>query len=125
MIRGNSRAAGGFEAAPQVKATGEEISKAGFDDKNWQVATVPGTVLTTMIDRGLYPDPDYGLKQSGIPESLAHQDYWYRVEFRTPVAARGRSLTLTFEGVNYAAEVWMNGKKLGGFAGAFLRGKLT
>ena len=32
-------------------------------------------------------------------------------------------LTLTFKGVNYAAEVWLNGKKLGGFTGAFLRGK--
>jgi Exo-beta-D-glucosaminidase Ig-fold domain/Concanavalin A-like lectin/glucanases superfamily/Glycosyl hydrolases family 2/Glycosyl hydrolases family 2, sugar binding domain/Glycosyl hydrolases family 2, TIM barrel domain len=117
--------AGGWrlEAAPQVIATGEEISKAGFADKDWLVATVPGTVLTTMIDRGIYPDPDYGLNNLSIPESLAHQDYWYRVEFKTPAAARGRRLTLNFEGVNYAAEVWMNGKKLGGFTGAFLRGK--
>jgi beta-galactosidase/beta-glucuronidase len=37
--------------------------------------------------------------------------------------SRGQRLTLTFEGVNYAAEVWLNGKKLGGFTGAFLRGK--
>jgi hypothetical protein len=110
-------------AAPQVKASGDEISKAGFPDKDWLVATVPGTVLTTMIDRGLYPDPDYGLNNLAIPESLAHQDYWYRVEFKAPAAARGRRLTLTFEGVNYAAEAWMNGKKLGGFTGAFLRGK--
>ncbi len=108
--------------APQVKASGEEISQAGFPDKDWLVATVPGTVLTTMIDRGIYPDPDYGLNNLAIPESLAHQDYWYRVEFKTPVEARGRRLTLTFEGVNYAAEVWMNGKRLGGFTGAFLRG---
>ena len=85
--------AGGWrlEAAPQVKATGEEISKAGFADKDWMVATVPGTVLTTMIDRGIYPDPDYGLNNLAIPESLAHQDYWYRVEFKTPAAARGRA----------------------------------
>jgi hypothetical protein len=116
--------AGGWwlAAAPQVKATGEEISKAGFDETGWLAATVPGTVLTTLIDRGLYPDPDYGLNNLAIPESLAHQDYWYRVEFKTPAATRGRRLTLTFEGVNYAAEVWMNGKKLGNFTGAFLRG---
>jgi hypothetical protein len=116
--------AGGWrlEAAPQVTAIGEEISKAGFADKDWMVATVPGTVLTTMIDRGIYPDPDYGLNNLSIPESLAHQDYWYRVEFKTPAASHGRRLALTFEGVNYAAEVWMNGKKLGGFTGAFLRG---
>ncbi len=116
--------AGGWrlQAAPEVKAAGEEISKVGFADKDWLVATVPGTVLTTMIDRGIYPDPDYGLNNLVIPESLAHQDYWYRVEFKTPTALHGRRLALTFEGVNYAAEVWVNGKKLGGFTGAFLRG---
>jgi len=108
--------------APDVKAAGEEISQPGFDDRKWLVATVPGTVLTTMVDRGLYPDPDYGLNNMAIPESLAHQDYWYRVEFKAPAAARGRRLTLTFLGVNYEAEVWVNGKKLGGFKGAFLRG---
>ena len=107
---------------PQVKASGEEMSKPGFDDKDWLVAVVPGTVLTTMVDRGIYPDPNYGLNNMVIPESLAHQDYWYRVEFKAPAVARGQRLTLTFLGVNYAAEVWLNGKKLGGFKGAFLRG---
>ncbi len=109
-------------AAPQVKATGEEISEPGFDDQSWLVATVPGTVLTTLVDRGIYPDPDYGLNNMAIPESLAHQDYWYRTGFSVPAAAHGRRLTLTFLGVNYAAEAWLNGKKLGGFKGAFLRG---
>jgi hypothetical protein len=110
-------------AAPEVTAAGEEISRPGFAAKGWLAATVPGTVLTTMIDRGIYPDPDYGLNNLAISESLAHQDYWYRVQFKTPAAVRGQRLTLTFEGVNYAAEVWLNGTKLGGFTGAFLRGK--
>lgn len=109
-------------AAPNVKASAEEISTAGFADKDWLVATVPGTVLTTMVDRGIYPDPDYGLDNLAIPESLAHQDYWYRVEFKTPAEAHGQRLTLTFEGINYAAEVWLNGKNLGAIKGAFLRG---
>ncbi len=51
--------------APNVSATGEEISIAGFNTDAWMAATVPGTVLTTMIDRGRYPDPDYGSRQSG------------------------------------------------------------
>ncbi len=118
-LRGGWRLA----AAPQVQATGAEISKAGFNDKSWMAAAVPGTVLTTMIERGIYPDPDYGLNNLAIPPSLAHQDYWYRVEFATPAATHGRHLTLTFDGVNYAAEVWLNGKRLGSFTGAFLRGK--
>ena len=109
-------------AAPQVKAAGQEISKPGFEAKDWLVAAVPGTALTTMVDRGLYPDPHYGLNNMAIPETLAHQDYWYHVEFRVPAAAEGRRLRLTFQGVNYAAEVWLNGQKLGGFKGAFVRG---
>ncbi|MGB7136809.1 MAG: LamG-like jellyroll fold domain-containing protein [Acidobacteriaceae bacterium] len=118
-VRGGWR----LTSAPDVKATGDAISDPGFDDRHWLVATVPGTVLTTMVDRGVYPNPDYGLNNMAIPESLAHQDYWYRVEFRAPAAAHGRRLTLTFLGVNYAAEVWLNGRKLGGFEGAFLRGR--
>lgn len=117
-IRGGWRLA----AAPDVHATAEEISRAGFNAGGWMVATVPGTVLTTMIDRGIYPDPDYGLNNLAIPDTLARQDYWYRVEFKTPEHAVDRRFTLTFQGVNYAAEVWLNGHKLGGFTGAFLRG---
>jgi hypothetical protein len=109
-------------AAPDVKAGGAEIAKAGFAAKDWMSATVPGTVLTTMIYRGMYPDPDYGLNNLAIPETLAHQDYWYRVEFKTPAMTAGQRLTLTFGGVNYAAEVWLNGRRLGDFTGAFLRG---
>lgn len=117
-LRGGWRLA----AAPDVKAVGGEIAQPGFAAQNWMAATVPGTVLTTMIDRGIYPDPDYGLNNLAIPETLAHQDYWYRVEFRTPQVRAGQRLTLTFQGVNYAAEVWLNGTKLGEFKGAFLRG---
>ncbi len=87
--------------APKVNADGPAISQPGFKSRDWMSATVPGTVLTTMIDRGIYPDPDYGLNNLAIPESLNKQDYWYRVEFHLPKAARGRRLTLTFEGINY------------------------
>ena len=111
-------------AEPDLKtANGETLSKPGVATKEWMDATVPGTVLTTMIDRGVYPDSDYGLNNLAIPEYLSRQNYWYRVEFKPPAQARGQRLTLTFEGVNYAAEVWLNGKKLGGMTGAFIRGK--
>jgi hypothetical protein len=108
--------------APQVSADGPAISLPGFNAKDWMVATVPGTVLTTMVDRGIYPDPDYGLNNLAIPETLNKQDYWYRVEFHTPKTARGRRLTLTFEGINYEARVWLNGQQLGSVKGAFIRG---
>ena len=108
--------------APQVKADGATISQPGYSARDWMPATVPGTVLTTMIDRGVYPDPDYGLNNLAIPESLNKQDYWYRAEFRLPKSTPGQRLTLTFEGINYAAAVWLNGKYLGSIKGAFIRG---
>jgi hypothetical protein len=116
--------AGGWQMipAPQVKADAATISVPSYRPRNWMPAVVPGTVLETMIARGIYPDPDYGLNNLAIPESLNKQDYWYRVEFPTPGGARGRRLTLTFEGINYAAAAWLNGRELGSIKGAFIRG---
>jgi hypothetical protein len=109
--------------APKVAAPGEAISRPGFGVGTWYAATVPGTVLTTMVDRGVYPDPDYGLNNLAIPESLNKQDYWYRSEFETPREGAGRHAMLTFKGINYAAEIWLNGFRIGTLRGAFIRGR--
>jgi len=116
--------AGAWEMAPEpiVSEDGAVVSQPGFNANRWWPATVPGTALTTMIDQGVYPDPDYGLNNLAIPESLNKQDYWYRSEFRIPNQARRRKLTLTFEGINYFASVWLNGRSLGSVKGAFIRG---
>jgi Exo-beta-D-glucosaminidase Ig-fold domain/Glycosyl hydrolases family 2/Concanavalin A-like lectin/glucanases superfamily/Glycosyl hydrolases family 2, TIM barrel domain/Glycosyl hydrolases family 2, sugar binding domain len=118
--------AGGWRMtpAPKVNADGAAISVPDYSARDWWPATVPGTVLTTMIDRGVYADPDYGLNNLAIPESLNQQDYWYRVEFRAPktMGGDGKRLTLTFQGINYEAAVWLNGRRLGSIKGAFIRG---
>ena len=98
------------------------MSRPGTDLAGWYTATVPGTVLATLVDRGVYPDPYYGLNNLAIPEKLARQDYWYRTSFTVPAEAGGRPLTLRLNGINYSAEVWANGVRLGTMAGAFIRG---
>lgn len=111
-------------AAPEL-GTGDPvaISRPGYrTGAPWRAATVPGTVLTTLVDRGVYPDPDYGLDNLAIPESLSHHDWWYRSEFEVPAALAGRQLRLVFNGINYAGEIWLNGERLGGTRGAFVRG---
>lgn len=108
--------------APKVTADGATLSRPGFNVDGWLDAVVPGTVLTTFIERGIYPDPDYGLNNLAIPETLNKQDYWYRMEFNLSSFLKSRRLTLTFEGINYAAEIWLNGKRLGNVRGAFVRG---
>jgi hypothetical protein len=112
-----------LQAAPQVSAKAQQISSAGFDAAGWYQTTTPGTVLTTLVDRGVYPDPDFGLNNMAIPESLNKQDYWYRTPFNVPAGFKpGQHLFVTFKGVNYEAEVWINGRKVGGMKGAFVRG---
>lgn len=110
-------------AAPEVREDATTLSRPGPATGTWRAATVPGTVLTTLVDRGVYPDPYYGLNNLKIPESLARQDYWYRTSFTVPAAAAGKRLTLVFGGINYAADVWANGRKLGDTHGAFIRGQ--
>ncbi len=117
---------GGWRLAAETDVKvkdGALISRPGFDASAWYVATVPGTVLTTLVDRGVYPDPAIGLNNLAIPESLNKQAYWYRTEIAPPAALKGRRALLTFNGVNYAAEVWLNGVRLGDMRGAFIRGQ--
>ncbi len=109
-------------AAPGISASAKQIASPGFDTHGWLAADVPGTVLTTMIARGLYPDPDFGLNNLAIPESLNKQDYWYRAEFRSPQGTDQSHLHLVLNGVNYRAMVWLNGECLGEMTGAFKRG---
>ncbi len=109
-------------AASEVTAGGATLSTAPYDTHQWMRATMPGTVLTTMIDRGIYPDSDFGLNNMDIPESLNKQGYWYRVEFQSPRATGGKHTDLIFNGINYAAQVWLNGHHLGSVKGAFQRG---
>ncbi|HKG13516.1 MAG TPA: glycoside hydrolase family 2 TIM barrel-domain containing protein, partial [Pyrinomonadaceae bacterium] len=117
--------AGGWRLreAPKVDDEGAAISTPGYSTESWLRATVPGTVLTTLVDRGVYPDPDYGLNNLSIPETLNKQDYWYRTEFTPPASAAGRRFTLTLNGVNYSAVAWLNGRRLGDVRGAFKRGE--
>jgi beta-mannosidase len=91
----------------------------------WYRATVPGTVLTTLVANGVYPEPLYGEnnRPNVIPESLARASYWYRAEFRVPGSYKDRRVWLQFDGINYLADVWVNGTKAGEIRGAFARGR--
>lgn len=113
-------------AAPELgQASGATLSRSDYaaGKTRWRAATVPGTVLTTLVDRGVYPDPDIGLNNMAIPESLSRQDWWYRSSFDVPAALQGKRLELLFNGINYAGEIWVNGTQVGRTRGAFARGR--
>jgi hypothetical protein len=108
----------------KVPEPSAQVSSASFDASGWYAATVPGTVLTTLVNNHVYPEPLYGENERPeiIPESLAHTSYWYRTVVRVPRTYRDRHVWLNFDGINYSAEVWVNGAQVGTIRGAFVRG---
>ena len=108
----------------KVPQQGNVISSASFHPKNWYAATVPGTILTTLVNNRVYPEPLYGEnnRPENIPESLVHTSYWYRAEIKIPNEYKGRHVWLNFDGINYSSTVWVNGVQVGTTRGAFIRG---
>jgi len=94
-----------------------------LDTTNWFDAVVPGTVLTSLVEYGIYPDPYYGLDNLAIPDSLCRKEWWYRLAFDNPILPKGRKAWVQFDGINYRADIWLNSRKLGNMAGAFSRGR--
>jgi hypothetical protein len=108
----------------KVPQSGADISAQSFDAAGWYKAMVPGTVLTTLVNNHVYPEPLFGEnnRPEVIPESLARSSYWYRGLIDVPKSYKGQRIWLNFDGINYSAVVWVNGKQVGAMRGAFLRG---
>ncbi len=106
-----------------VKADGATLSRPGFKDSNWIPATVPATILSSYWNIGALPDPNYGDNHLMISDSFFYSDFWYRTEFVMPRSFAGRRMWINFDGVNWKAEIYLNGEKLGRIEGGFMRGK--
>ena len=113
-----------LQDASKTDQPGEKISSASFQAKGWYNATVPGTILTSLVNNGVYPEPLWGEnnRPDKIPESLSRTSYWYRTSFVIPNDYKGKKIWLNFAGINYSAKVYVNGKEIGNIQGAFIRG---
>ena len=112
-----------LQQASEVAGTGAQISSRRYDDSEWMRAVVPGTVLTSFVEAGEVPEPTYDDNINLIPESYFNSEFWYRDEFGVPPGFVGDKVWLNFDGINWKAEVWFNGKRLGLIEGAFTRAK--
>ena len=110
-----------LQRASQVNGSGEAISKIGYSDSDWIPATVPGTVLTSYMNIGAIPNPNFADNQLQISESYFLSDFWYRNEFT--VTNPEDYVFLNFDGINWKANIFLNGKNIGNIDGAFMRGK--
>ena len=100
-----------------VHAGGPTLSTPGYRDEDWVIATVPGTALVSYWNAGALPDPNFGDNQLVISDSFFYADFWYRNEFTAPAAYAGKHVWLNFDGVNWKADVFLNGEKLGRIEG--------
>jgi exo-1,4-beta-D-glucosaminidase len=118
-----------IQSSCDTKATAEQISTPGFDATGWHKTTVPNTVVGTLVDDGTFPDSTYGtnLKKfpgmnysdksffavQNMPEGSPYKcSWWWRLEFKPQLPAGGEHFWLHFPGINYRANVWVNGKKI-------------
>jgi exo-1,4-beta-D-glucosaminidase len=107
----------------------ESISTPGFDAKQWHKAEIPGTVVGALVTDKTLPDPNYGVNLKSYPgaslgggEPFSNREmpadspyrcsFWFRNEFPTPAGLDHKAAWLHFLGINYRANIWLNGKKL-------------
>ena len=113
-----------LQRASLVEGCGEKIASADFDSQSWIPATVPGTALTSYINIGAVPNPNYADDVDQISESFFRSNFWYRNEFEVNTLD-GEQQWLNFDGINWKANVFLNGQRLGRLEGAFMRGKFN
>ena len=127
------------QSSCKISAKGEQISVSAFRPQGWHSAQVPSTVVAALVADKTFPDPYFGMNLRSIPgttypiaTNFAHDpmpndspfkcSWWYRTEFLLPSQFHGKNVWLHFAGINYRANVWLNGKQIsdsGEMAGAF------
>ena len=112
-------------------AGGEVISTAAFQPHGWYRTAVPATVLGALVRNHVYPDPYFGMNLRSIPgttypvgENFSNLEmppgspfansWWYRTEFQIPASWSGQTLWLKLDGLNFRANVWLNGRRIAG-----------
>lgn len=123
-----------LQSSAVIHESGAAISSPQYKSRDyWFPVTVPSTVLTGLVANKVYPDPYTGMNNMLIPdasdsfnrqfglEKYSHlpgepnpwkKPYWYRTTFDVPVADKGKLFQLIFKGINYRADVWLNGKQV-------------
>ena len=119
-----------LQSACKLQAAGDAIAQEGFSVDGWLKTAVPSTVVAAQAAAGVIPDPYYGANLRQLPgedypighdfsnlpmsqDSPYHCGWWYRTEFTAPAAsAKNERVWLHFAGINYRADLWLNGHKI-------------
>jgi exo-1,4-beta-D-glucosaminidase len=101
-------------SARELTADGSDVSRPDYPGQGWHtIRRMPATVLEVLQNDGTYPDLYFGKNlRDEIPQDLYMQDWWYRTSFKAP--AGHTTYLLELPGINYRAEVWLNGHQIAG-----------
>src|SRR5579864_4468576 len=121
-----------LQSSCKVEKTGEVISTPKFAPTGWYTVSVPTTVVAALVKNKVYADPDYGMNLRNYPgmnypiganfsNIPMRQDspflipWWYRKAFTLPESYKGKTIWLDFGGINYRANIYLNGKQIGDY----------
>jgi exo-1,4-beta-D-glucosaminidase len=100
------------QAAARVSDPGEIIASPGFAAADWYPTSVPATVMAVLVSNGVYKDIFFGKNLETIPQEQFKGPWWFRQEFDLPKSAPFATARLVFEGINYRANIFLNGEKI-------------
>lgn len=101
-----------LQSAEEVFETGATLSTKTISSHLAYPATVPSTVVGTLVDDKVYPDPFFGMNLKDLSTNNAFKGpWWYQKEF-TVASKRDGQVWLNFDGINYRANIWLNGKQI-------------
>ena len=129
VLEGSTTGPAGLKNNDGPGFDGEILSSPLYRPIEWMSATVPTTIVAAQVAAGIIKDPFYSMNLRRLPgmdypigsmfSNLAMLDdspykcgWWYRTTFRLPTSFSGHSVALHLDGVNYRADVWLNGKQI-------------
>ena len=99
-----------MQSAISVNADGSQISRTGFETASWYKVSLPTTIIGGLLKNKHYDfDPFYANNLEKIAGPEFDSAWWFRNEFTLPVTDRGRHISLILHGINYRANIWLNG----------------
>jgi len=101
-----------IRSSAELDEGGEVISSPDLDSQGWYPTSVPMTVLATLVKNGAYKDPYFGKNLEKIPTEQFKHPWWYRTEFNLQGNEPFDHARLEFDGINYKANIWLNGKQI-------------
>ncbi len=113
-VRSTRQLADGWsiQAASEVAENGASLSTTGFDASGWFGTSVPSTPMAALVANGLYPDLYLDTNLEDVDTGQFKSAWWYRTEFDVSAEDAGKVARLEFLGINYSADIWLNGEQL-------------